>query len=230
MYYNLSTTATFTPPATICINYIGVSFNNYSAIRLYHYDSTQNPPWVDITVPNSQVTPAPPPNTVCGKTNSLSPFALFEPVGPLPASVTTTAGTPQSAIAGATFEVPLQANVTDSNGNPMGGIQVTFSAPAAGTTGSFGGATLAFVTTNASGLATAPAFTANGTGGSYSVMATVHGVATPAIFSLINTQQTTTSISAPMPTRGPACDRFCDVERWRGWGHYDASRERLRCI
>lgn len=209
MYYNLSSTATFTPPVTICINYVGVSFNNYSAIALYHYDSSLSPPaWVNITVPNSQVTPPPPQNTVCGKTNTLSPFALFEPSSPLPASVAATAGTPQSAIAGATFGMPLQATVTDSNGNPMSGIQVTFAAPTAGPAGSFGGATLGFATTDSSGLAIAPAFTANGTGGSYSVTATVNGISTPAIFSLTNTQlsQTTTSVSAPSVIYGTAAN------------------------
>jgi hypothetical protein len=46
-------------------------------------------------------------------------------------------------------------------------------------------------TTNASGVATASTFTANGTaGGPYTVMATVAGVATPANFSLTNTPVT----------------------------------------
>jgi hypothetical protein len=205
MYYNLSSTATFTPPVTICIDYVGVSFNNKSAIAIYHFDNSQNPPaWVNITVPNSQITPPPPPNTVCGKSNSLSPFGLFEPAGSNPGNIVTSAGTPQTATVATAFVTPLQATVTGSSGNPLSGIQVAFSAPAAGATGSFGGATLAFVTTNASGVATAPTFTANGTAGSYSVTATVDGVAAPAIFSLTNVQilATTTAISAPTVAYG----------------------------
>ena len=41
--------------------------------------------------------------------------------------------------------------------------------------------------TNSSGVATAPALTANGTTGSYTVTAAAPGVATPASFSLTNT-------------------------------------------
>ena len=45
------------------------------------------------------------------------------------------------------------------------------------------------VITNASGVATAPALTANSQTGGYTVTATVAGVATPANFSLTNTRR-----------------------------------------
>ena len=62
---------------------------------------------------------------------------------------------------------------------------MTFAAPTSGASATFGGS--ATVTTNASGIATAPTLTANGTAGSYTVTASVAGVTTPASFSLTNT-------------------------------------------
>jgi hypothetical protein len=65
---------------------------------------------------------------------------------------------------------------------------VTFTAPANGASGTFPGSVkTAPAATDASGIATAPAFTANGTVGSYNVTASVAGVGTPASFSLTNT-------------------------------------------
>ena len=52
-----------------------------------------------------------------------------------------------------------------------------------GASGTFGRSATATATTNSSGVATATAFTANATAGSYSVTASVSGVATPASFS-----------------------------------------------
>ncbi|MBV8859392.1 MAG: Ig-like domain repeat protein [Acidobacteria bacterium] len=80
-----------------------------------------------------------------------------------------TAGTPQSATINTTFGVPLTATVTSAFGEPTAGGLVTFSAPASGASGTFSGSPT--VSVNASGVATAPAFTANGTGGSYNVTA-----------------------------------------------------------
>jgi len=54
------------------------------------------------------------------------------------------------------------------------GVTVTFTGPSSGARGTFaGGTTTATATTNSSGVATAPTFTANGTTGTYTVTATV---------------------------------------------------------
>jgi hypothetical protein len=96
--------------------------------------------------------------------------------------------TPQSAAIGTPFATPLAAAVTDALANPVAGATVVFIAPTSGASGTFtGGATTATVGTGANGVATAPAFTANGTPGAYTVTASVAGVATPASFSLTNT-------------------------------------------
>ena len=109
----------------------------------------------------------------------------FTVTGP-PATITATAGTPQSAAINTAFATALQATVRDASNNPVNGVTVTFAAPGSGASGTFAGG-VNTATTNASGVATAAAFTANSTaGGPYTVTASVGGVATPASFSLTN--------------------------------------------
>jgi hypothetical protein len=104
-----------------------------------------------------------------------------------PASVSPTAGTPQSAPINTAFVTALKAVVRDASSNPVNGATVTFAAPASGAGASFGGAPTATAVTNASGVATASTLTANSVTGGYTVAASVAGVATPATFSLTNT-------------------------------------------
>ena len=114
-------------------------------------------------------------------------FALTN-TGVPPATITANAGTPQSAVISTPFATGLQALVTDLGGNPVAGAMVTFQAPGSGASGTFlGWGISATVTTNSSGLATAPTFKANNTTGNYTVTASVAGVGTPAQFSLTNT-------------------------------------------
>lgn len=105
-------------------------------------------------------------------------------------AVTATSGTPQSTGINAAFPVLLQATVTDAGGNPMSGQTVTFTAPGfsgSNPTGQFpsGGASVT-ANTDAFGVAVSPAFTANGFAGSFSILASVFGVGSPASFSLTN--------------------------------------------
>ena len=107
-----------------------------------------------------------------------------------PATVTVVAGTStQSAGAGSTFATPFAVVVTDAYHNDVAGARVTFAAPSSGPSGEFvGGGAQVTAVTNASGVATAPPFVANGaTGGPYTVTASVVGVPTSAQFSLTNT-------------------------------------------
>ena len=113
-------------------------------------------------------------------------FNLTNNVGAA-SSISATAGTPQSATVNAAFGTALQATVKDAGGNAVSGATVTFTAPASGASAKFGTSATASVVTNASGVATAPTLTANGTAGSYTVTASVAGVATPASFNLTNT-------------------------------------------
>ena len=91
-----------------------------------------------------------------------------------PAStITATGGTPQSTTVLAPFAVPLQVLVSDAAGNPLSGVTVSFAAPATGASATLSSAT---ATTDASGHASVSAV-ANATVGSYTVTASVTGVA-----------------------------------------------------
>jgi hypothetical protein len=113
-------------------------------------------------------------------------FTLTIAAQATPASITATSGTPQTAGIGTAFGLPLVATVKDSGGNPVTGAIVAFAAPTSGASGSFAGG-MTTASTNGSGTATSAIFTANGIAGSYTVTASVTGVATPASFSLTNT-------------------------------------------
>jgi fibronectin type 3 domain-containing protein/beta-lactamase superfamily II metal-dependent hydrolase/predicted extracellular nuclease len=104
-----------------------------------------------------------------------------------PANLTATAGTPQQAVVNTAFATQLQASVTDSGTNPIEGIGVTFTAPSTGASGTFhNGTNVVNVATNASGIATATVFTANGIAGVYNVVASTNSLT--ANFSLENTE------------------------------------------
>ena len=120
------------------------------------------------------------------------------PAVPATASISATAGTPQSATVGNAFGQQLQATVRDAGNSPISGAGVTFTAPASGASGTFSnGTTTASVITDGSGIALSPLFTANATAGSYSVSAANGSFTTT--FSLTNLAQSAThfSVSAP---------------------------------
>jgi hypothetical protein len=106
-----------------------------------------------------------------------------------PAAVTTlSANSPfaQDTVLNHDFTSTLSVTVT-SNNMPIAGVVVTFSAPGAGAGGTFGGALSATATTDADGLATSPVFTANGTVGTYNVIASTGSTTSTALFFLSNT-------------------------------------------
>jgi hypothetical protein len=110
-----------------------------------------------------------------------------------PASISATSGTPQSTTINTPFAAPLMASVRDAGGNPVSGVTVTFAAPATGPSGSFSGSTS--VVTNAAGVATAPAFTANSVAGSYAVTASTGNLT--ASFMLTNLPGNSAAIVLP---------------------------------
>ena len=82
----------------------------------------------------------------------------------------------------------LEALVIDSQGSPVIGVAVTFSAPDSGPSGTFAdsGTNVTTADTDNSGVAIAQPFIANSQIGSYLVDATVSGVPSPASFTLSN--------------------------------------------
>src|SRR5262249_2426859 len=94
-----------------------------------------------------------------------------------PNMLTVAAGSPQTAQLEKPFQTNLQVALANSNGCPLtgrrGGVPVDFSAPATGASGPFAGSGSNRVAagTDATGIATAPTFTANDVAGGYSVHA-----------------------------------------------------------
>ncbi len=78
----------------------------------------------------------------------------------IPATITATAGTPQSATVAKAFATNLAATVKDASGHVVSGVLVTFDAPTTGASGTFACSANTGIT-NGSGVATAPIFTAN---------------------------------------------------------------------
>ena len=70
------------------------------------------------------------PYNVTATLGSLTVNFVLTNAAAVPASVTATGGTPQSAVIGVAFATSLQATVKDAGGNPLSGITVAFAAPA----------------------------------------------------------------------------------------------------
>ena len=115
------------------------------------------------------------------------------------ANISASGGTPQTAIVNTTFQSQLSATVTDATGNVVGGIVVTFTAPSAGASGTFADG-VSTATTNAQGIATSAAFTANNVPGSYAVSATIVSVQSAANFSLTNLLAPLTITTTSLPS------------------------------
>jgi hypothetical protein len=120
--------------------------------------------------------------TVAATVGSLTQeFSLTNTAGAA-GDIAVVGGNGQNTTIGSAFSQVLQVLVTDSLGNPISGESVTFTAPASGPSGVF--SKPATVQTNAQGIATAPAFTANQQIGNFTVTASIPGVAAAATFNL----------------------------------------------
>jgi Putative binding domain, N-terminal len=106
---------------------------------------------------------------------------------------------PQSAPPSTTFASPLQVTVSDSAGDLLPGLSVTFTAPAVGPSGTFSNGTNTItVTTNASGVASV-VFKSNATIGPYQVSVVTPGL--PAMsFSMANHGPVTSLTANPVST------------------------------
>ncbi|HLN27482.1 MAG TPA: DUF4214 domain-containing protein [Gemmataceae bacterium] len=100
----------------------------------------------------------------------------------LPTQITVVSGSGQSTAFGTSFVQPVVGWVTDSFGNGVPGVVVTFTTPTTGPSGDLASAT---ATTSANGLVS-QTVTANGIAGSYQITASVAGVAKAAAFQLTN--------------------------------------------
>jgi hypothetical protein len=103
---------------------------------------------------------------------------------PIPGKIRIVAGTAQHAAVNTVYAKQLRVQVTDTAHHPLSGITVIFGLPASGPGGSFAGA--AAVVTDAHGMATAPALTANTVAGSFTITVFAAGIATSATITLTN--------------------------------------------
>ncbi len=117
-------------------------------------------------------------------------FTLTNSAAGLAASIGASSGMRQSTDVGTTYADPLEVTVTDADGNPVQGVEVTFSAAqnaSTGASGSFVGAgQSATVATDSEGVATSPLVEANGSAGAFTVTATTQGLTAVAEFTLTN--------------------------------------------
>ena len=123
-------------------------------------------------------------------------FSLTNSAAGIPATITPLSPAIQSATVNSDYARQLSVRVLDAGGNPVSGATVTFTLGTAGGGGgpgvssagaSFGdGSAQATATTDSDGIATSPQFTANGTVGSFTAIATVMRAPEPASFRLEN--------------------------------------------
>ena len=117
-------------------------------------------------------------------------------IGSQPSAIAVNSGSGQTARINTTFAAALQAKVTNSQGIGISGVTVMFTAPSQGASGTFAGGPSAAAITDASGVATAPAFTANLALGNYNVLATVSGLTGNASFAMTNSVGTPSAMTA----------------------------------
>lgn len=134
-------------------------------------------------------------------------ISLSNTASGLPSAVASTWTTGQEAVVNGSYGRPLQARVTDANGNPVQGADVTFAilpGPTGADASFLGGTPTA--TTDSNGLATSPPLVANGVPGRFTATASTSGVSTVATFGLDNHAAATTlrtiSMRSPKATVG----------------------------
>jgi hypothetical protein len=125
------------------------------------------------------------PYNVTASTSGATASASFALTNTAPSAtvITVASGSPQSALVGTAFALPLVANVT-SNGTALSGATVTFAAPLSGASCVLSATT---GTTNASGNASVTCTADSTAGGPYNVTATTPGTTTQVSFALTNT-------------------------------------------
>jgi hypothetical protein len=112
-------------------------------------------------------------------------FSETNVAGPASQMTPVNGTTPQSATVNMAFTNGLGVVVKDASNNPVSGVNVTFTAPATGASGTFSNTTATIMAmTNSSGVAAVP-FTANTAAGAYMVSATATSLPT-VTFSLTN--------------------------------------------
>lgn len=112
LYYDLSTTAAYTAPVTVCLTYTPGSLAE--PVRLLHFDGST---WVDVTTTND-----PDAGLVCGEPGSLSPFAIATGSAVVVPDTAITSGPP-------TFTASTFADFTFSSNDPAATFECSLDNP-----------------------------------------------------------------------------------------------------
>ena len=147
--YDLTTTATYTPPVEVCLNYGNPPVGS-GPIALLHNEAGT---WIDVTTSVDTTN-----HVVCGNVNSLSPFVVAEEVVAVaPPSIAKVFGAAAIELFGGTR---LTFTLNNPNATALTGIGFTDPLPAGlivatpnGLTGSCGGAVTAVPTSSSIALA-----------------------------------------------------------------------------
>ncbi|MCA1683674.1 MAG: hypothetical protein LC708_00870, partial [Actinobacteria bacterium] len=134
--------------------------------------------------------------TVGAGTVSLAGGLSLTNVG-APATLVMTAGSPQSTTVNTTFASAFSATVADSSGRAVPGVNVTFTAPVTGPSGTFkplGSNSSVTATTDGAGVVSA-SLKANTAAGTYNVTASAQGVAAPLTYALTNVAGAPTKVA-----------------------------------
>ena len=70
VYFDISTTATFSGAVELCYDYSGDGITDDADLKLFHFENDE---WVDVTTSHDPVN-----DILCGQVSSFSPFALFQ--------------------------------------------------------------------------------------------------------------------------------------------------------
>jgi hypothetical protein len=76
IYYEITTTASYSGSIQVCIDYSDINFVNENALTLYHYENYE---WVEVNELSLDTES----NIICGTVYSLSAFAILEPEIPI---------------------------------------------------------------------------------------------------------------------------------------------------
>ncbi len=97
VYFNITTTADFSGPVTVCIDYSLMGFTNEAALALQHYEDTNGDgladEWLDRTVSRDRDN-----NIICATVDNFSLFAVLEPVLLIPIAIDIKPGTDQNCL------------------------------------------------------------------------------------------------------------------------------------
>jgi alpha-tubulin suppressor-like RCC1 family protein len=129
VFYDLSTTATFSGAVEVCFSYAGQSFGNESNLKLFHFEGG----WVDVTTSLDTVN-----DVICGTVTVLSPFAVFEEGGEAPVITAVTGPTGPLALGSS---ATVSVSFTDADAGDSHTADFSWDDGSAGTTAAASGGT-----------------------------------------------------------------------------------------